>query len=177
MIEINVNIPEDVEFDINLDKIIVKGPKGEVERIFPIQKINIKKEDNKIIISSEGKQARYKAIVYAFKSHIQNMIQGVKEAYIYKLKICASHFPINVKVEGNQLSVLNFLGEKKPRTTRFSPLATVKVEGDIIIIESPDKEIAGQTASKIEQITRVRGRDRRIFSDGIFMTEKAGKEI
>ena len=172
-----MDIPEDIELKIELDKIKVKGPKGEIERTFPMQKIGIKKEDRKVIISSEGKQASFKAIVFAFRAHIKNMLQGAKENYIYKLKICASHFPINVKIEGNQLSILNFLGEKKPRTTNFSPLASVKVEGDIIIVESPDKEIAGQTASNIEQITRVRGRDRRIFSDGIFMTEKAGKKI
>lgn len=177
MVLAEVDIPENIELKIELDKITVKGPRGEVERTFPIQKVAITKENNKVKIFTDSRQSMYKAIVFTFKSHILNMIKGVTEGYIYKLKICASHFPINVKVEGNKVEVLNFLGEKKPRTTTFSPLVSVKVAGDEITVESINKEFAGQAASKIEHITRVSGRDRRIFSDGIFITEKAGKPV
>ena len=51
------------------------------------------------------------------------------------------------------------------------------VQGELITVESPDIEIAGMVATKIEQSTRVRKRDRRTFLDGIFMIEKCGQPI
>ena len=53
----------------------------------------------------------------------------------------------------------------------------VKVEGSEIIIESTNKELAGQAAADIEQLTRITNKDRRIFQDGIYITEKDGKKI
>jgi large subunit ribosomal protein L6 len=84
---------------------------------------------------------------------------------------------MNVAVSGDKLSVKNFLGEKIPRVAKILPGVTVKVEGDIIDIESTDKEAAGQTAANFEQLTRITNRDLRIFQDGIYITVKDGKEI
>jgi len=170
-------VPEGIEVKIELGKIIVKGPKGELKRSFPTKNLKIEKKENKIIISPLQENARTRALVGTFRSHIQNMIGGVQQPYVYKLKVCSSHFPISVKISGQELQILNFFGEKKPRRVKISEGVNVKIEGDIIIVESIDKELAGRTASDIEQATRIRARDRRIFQDGIYMIEKAGKAI
>ena len=47
------------------------------------------------------------------------------------------------------------------------------MEGNLIYVESCDKELAGQVAADIEQTTRRPGFDRRIFQDGIYIIEKA----
>ena len=44
-------------------------------------------------------------------------------------------------------------------------------------IEPADIELVGMTATRMEQLTRVTKRDRRVFQDGIFITEKAGKVL
>lgn len=172
-----ITVPEKIEVRIELDKIIIKGPKGEASRLFPTKNIKIEKKDNQIIISPIQAGHRFSALVGTFNSHILNMIQGVQEPYIYKLKICSSHFPINVKLAGTEILVSNFLGEKKPRKITIPQNVTVKIEGDIITVESVDKELAGKIASDIEQLTRISAKDRRIFQDGIYITEKAGKLI
>ncbi|MBS3165081.1 hypothetical protein J4439_06645 [Candidatus Woesearchaeota archaeon] len=53
----------------------------------------------------------------------------------------------------------------------------VKVEGSDIRVESVSRELAGQTAASIEQLTRRPGFDNRIFQDGIYIVEKSGKEV
>ena len=105
------------------------------------------------------------------------MAKGVLEGYKYTLKICSGHFPMNVSVGGGQLIVKNFFGEKVPRTLEFSKSAKVTIEGEIIHVESTDKEIAGQVAAAIEQLTRRPGFDTRVFQDGIYITNKDGKDI
>ena len=84
---------------------------------------------------------------------------------------------MNVSIQGDNFVVKNFLGEKSPRTIKLKKGATVKVEGDQILIESCDKDMAGQQASDIELLTAKSNRDLRVFQDGIYMTEKAGKKI
>ena len=53
----------------------------------------------------------------------------------------------------------------------------VAVEGDKVKVEGTDKELVGQTAANIETLTKIKGRDRRIFQDGIFIINKGGKEL
>ena len=105
------------------------------------------------------------------------MIKGVQQPYTYRLKICSGHFPMNVSISGDQFIVKNFLGEKSPRTLKLKKGATVKVEGDQILVESCSKELAGQQASDIELLTAKRNRDLRVFQDGIYMIEKAGEKV
>ena len=51
----------------------------------------------------------------------------------------------------------------------------VKVDKENIEIKSDNIERAGQSAANIEKGTKVRNKDRRIYQDGIFITEKPGR--
>ncbi len=170
-----VAIPAGVELSVELDKIIVKGKLGEVSRTFPVQILQIKKQDSEVEISTE--ETRNKKMVNTFRAHIINMIKGVQEVWTYQLKVCSSHFPISAKVSGQEVQISNFLGEKRPLRIDFPPQVNVKVEGDVIIVKSADKELAGKIASNIEHSTKIGSRDRRVFMDGVFITHKAGKSV
>ena len=71
-----------------------------------------------------------------------------------------------------QFVVKNFLGERIPRKAKILPGVDVKVQGDFITVQSISKDAAGQTAANIETMMKVRGKDRRIFQDGIYIIEK-----
>jgi len=156
--------------------VTVKGPKGEVKRGFFDPKIQITSADGGIDLKAPRATRKEKTRIYSYVAHIKNMIKGVQIPHEYKLKICSGHFPMNVAMNGNTLSVKNFLGEKTPRTTTVPAGVTVKVEGDKITISSPDLELAGQTASSFERVCRITNRDLRIFQDGIYIIKKAGED-
>ncbi|MEK6853080.1 MAG: 50S ribosomal protein L6 [Nanoarchaeota archaeon] len=160
----------------NLDKSIlkIKGHKGEVKKNFLHPKVTISLENNKIILYAQKATKREKTMVGSFRSHIRNMIQGVKEPYQYKLKICSGHFPMNVSVSGKEVVIKNFLGEAVPRKIKIMPGVEVKVNGEEILVSGSDVEATGQTAARIESACRITNRDRRIFQDGCYIVEKAG---
>jgi large subunit ribosomal protein L6 len=116
-------------------------------------------------------------MIYSFRAHLRNMFKGVVEPWVYKMKICSGHFPMNVAIQGDKLVVKNFLGEKVPRILNIKPGVKVTVQDKDVTVESVDKELAGCTASGIELLLTIRGRDLRKFQDGIYIINKAGKEI
>lgn len=173
-----VVIPEGVEVSIDKSLIKVKGPKGELSRELHDPRIKISKQDNKIILEVIKKPTkREKKMLGTFSAHIKNLIKGTIEPFVYKLKICSAHFPMNVSIDKNEVIIKNFLGEKIPRKAKILSDVDIKIEGDIVVIESLDKEKAGQTAANIEKVTKIRGRDPRRFTDGIWIFIKGGKEI
>lgn len=172
-----IAIPEGITVEIVGSLVKVKGPKGENEKLFAHPLIEVSKDDKNITLISKKPTKREKAMLYSFRAHIKNLLEGVNLGFTYKLKICSSHFPMSVSVEKEEVIIKNFLGEKIPRKARIMPDVEVKVDGDIITIESVDKDKAAATAACIEQTTRITNRDRRIFQDGCFLIEKAGNPL
>jgi len=113
---------------------------------------------------------------YIDNTYINNMVNGLKEDYVYILEICNIHFPMNVKVERENLVIKTFLGETVNRIAKILPNVKVEVKGNQIFVKSHDKDAAGQTAANIEKATEIRNRDRRIFQDGIYIIKKPGEE-
>ncbi len=169
-------LPEGVTASVSGRDVTVKGPKGELKRVLGQIGVKITADGDAIVIKSEQSGKREKRLMGSIQAHLNNMITGVVTPFTYKLKICASHFPMNVTLNKNRLIVKNFLGEKVPREISFDKDVDVKIDGDVIVVVSPDIEMAGCTASKFEGITFVSKRDRRIFQDGIYVTHKPGVE-
>jgi large subunit ribosomal protein L6 len=166
-----IEIPEVVKVELENFKVKVSGSKGDLERDFysPLfKKIRIKKEDKKILISSESERKKIKAMIGTIDSHIRNMFEGVTNGFTVKLKIVYMHFPFTVKITGKEVLVNNFLGEKTPRKTKIVGDCKIEVKGDEIIVTGINKEDVGQTAANLERATWVKSRDRRVFQDGIF---------
>lgn len=172
-----IKIPEGVNISVHGNEVIVKGNSGEIKKKLSLKNVEMKVEGDEFHCWSEKGTKNEKKIVNTNIAHIKNMIKGVQEPYEYTLKICFSHFPMTVEVKGTEVVLKNYLGEKYPRKTQIPQGVDVKVNKDTITVTSPDKELAGQTAAVFERMTSVGKRDRRIFQDGIYMINKAGKEI
>lgn len=172
-----IEIPSGVDVSVHGNAIIVKGENGEIKKRLNISKIDLKVDGNKVLIGSKTASKKEKRLINTYAAHIRNMINGVSEGFEYKLKIAYSHFPMTVEVNGNEAVIKNFLGEKIPRKLKILKGTDVKIDKDIIIIHSHDKELAGQTAANFEIATKVGKRDRRVFQDGVFIMSKPGREI
>ncbi len=155
----------------------VQGPQGRVVRDFRHPKVQVIVEAGKVEVRAEKSTKREKKVLGAFVSHIRNMVRGVQEPFVYHLRVCSGHFPISVKVSGQEVIVQNFLGENTPRTVGILPGAKVTVQDKEIAVASPNKETAGQMAARIENACRITNRDLRIFQDGCYIVRKAGRNV
>ena len=167
-----VDVPKDVQVEISGRKIIVKGPLGTLEKEFNLYNIDWRVEGSTVIISSLSKRRKDIAMVGTIAAHIKNMILGVTKGFRYRLKVLYSHFPIQVKVQEKNVLIYNFLGEKTYRTAKIVGNCNVTIKGNEIIVEGIDKYEVGQTAANIEQATKIKDRDPRVFQDGIYLVSR-----
>lgn len=168
-----VEIPENVRVEVMGNAVKVSGEKGTLERELFYPNVSIQVSNGKVIIRAEKSRKKQRAIVGTFAAHIKNMIKGVSQGFEYRLKIVYSHFPITVKKEADKLLISNFLGEKHPREAKVYSDVEVQIKGSEIILRGINKEHVGQSAANIERATEIKGRDRRVFQDGIYIVEKA----
>ena len=166
-----IPIPEGIEVTIT-DEVAVTGSKGELKRNFKQKAIRILKDDGKIVLEAQFPKKRDKAMLGTIKSHINNMITGLTDGFTYKMKIVYAHFPMTVKVNEGKVIIENFLGERHPRTAKILSDTKVQIKGDEVIVSGVNKEDVGQTMANIEQATKIKGRDPRVFQDGIYLVEK-----
>lgn len=170
-IEQIVELPQGVNAEIKGLEVKMSG-KTSTSRTFKAANVELTKSGNSIKICGNNDMKITKAIVLAISAHLKNMIRGVQEGHESKLAIVYSHFPLNVQVKGTTIDINNFLGEKRPRIAKIVGSTKVEIKGKEIFVRGPDIEAVGQTAANMEQATKVRGKDRRIFQDGIFLVEK-----
>jgi large subunit ribosomal protein L6 len=168
-----IELPENVQAKISGKAVEVSGKKGKISRTFDFPKMQIKSGGTSISAEIESVRRKDKAAVGTFKAHILNMIKGVSDGYVYKLRVVFSHFPITVKVEGKRVTIHNFLGERSPRVANIVDGVTVEVSGEEVTVKGINKEDVGQTAYNIEQATTVTHRDRKTFQDGCYIFEQS----
>jgi large subunit ribosomal protein L6 len=156
----SVEVPDGVKVEVSGSRVVVKGPLGALERDFGNLPIIIRLSDGSVIIETYMAGRREKALVGTVAGHIRNMILGVTRGWRYKLKIVYSHFPISVKVQGNQLVIENFLGRRSKIILDIPRGVKVSVTKDDIIVEGIDREVVAQFAANIEEATTLRGDER-----------------
>jgi large subunit ribosomal protein L6 len=167
-----VQVPEDVNLSLEGKKIVVKGARGSLTRDFSFAPIAIEGEGKNVRIWAKWPRKKEAALVGTIYSHINNMITGVTKGYTYKLKIVFSHFPISVKLQDKYILIENFTGERRPRRIKIIGDVKVKIEAEDIVVQGSNLENVSQTAANIEQSTRVRNKDPRVFLDGIYVYER-----
>jgi len=175
LLEEVVEIPDGVQLRVDGDFVVVTGGGHTLRRRLSHPRLRIDVNGPQATVRCEYPRRKEAALLGTFAAHLRNMVVGVREGFTYEMKIVYSHFTLKATVKGAEFVIENFLGEKFPRKTRIVGETKVEVNGDQVLLTGPDVEAVGQTAANIEQATKIRGFDPRIFQDGIYITKKAGE--
>jgi large subunit ribosomal protein L6 len=173
----SVELPAGVSCRIENRTIILKKAAVEVSRKIAEPEMSAAMSGNALVLTSRVSGKRALKVLKSYAAHIRNMFLGLDSVFEYKLEMCNVHFPMTVKTEPGKILINNFLGEKTPRYAVIPENVKVEVKGQQIIVSSNSREAAGQAAANLEKATKVRNRDRRVFQDGIYIVEKAGRKI
>lgn len=166
----HIKLPEGVTVQVaDNTHVTVKGPQGELKRSFREPRVLIEHEEGGVYVHCRLPRKVEKAAVGTVASHITNMVRGVNDGFTYSMKIVFSHFPIKTVVKGDIFEIQNFLGERSARRAKILEGVKVQAKGDEVTLTGIDVEKVSQTAANIEQATRVRDRDIRVFQDGIYV--------
>jgi len=167
-----IQVPDDVQVSLEGRKITVKGAKGTLTRDFSYAPVSIQLGGKNIRIWAEWPRKKEASLVGTLHSHIQNMITGVRKGFTYKLKVVFSHFPISVKLKEKNVLIENFTGERNPRKAKIKGNVQVKIQSEDVLVQGIDLEEVSQTAANVEQATKVKRKDPRIFLDGLYIYER-----
>ncbi len=170
--EVTIPIPTAVKVSEKHKILSVEGPLGKTRKNFKRIPVDIKVDGQNIIVKSLGTRKKDYAIFKTAESLVNTLIKGVQMGYTYKMKIVYAHFPITAKVKEGYIHVENFQGERAARVSKIFGATKVIPKGDDIIITGPVLTDVSQTAASLQQNTKVKNKDSRVFLDGVYLFEK-----
>lgn len=166
-------IPQGVEIKIEEQKVVIKGPKGEISQELP-EEILVKKEDNKILVSPKMKSKNTGALWGLIRALLRNHLEGVSSGFEKKLEIRGIGY--RASLEDKNLLKLE-VGFSHPVEIEIPSQVNISVEKNIISIYGIDKQKVGEFAAKIRKIRPpepYKGKGIRYL--GEIVRKKAGKK-
>ena len=170
-----VTIPDGVTVSLNDNVITVKGKLGELHQ--EIKDINVKVEDNEVILERPSELKDHKSKHGLYRALIQNMVEGVSQGFTKKLELVGVGY--RATNQGNNLDLaLGFSHNIVIRIAEEVKVETVSEKGKnpIIKLTSHDKQLVGQVAAKIRDYRRPEPyKGKGIKFVGEILRRKAGK--
>lgn len=145
-----IQIPSEVEVDIEGHKVTVKGPKGELSQRL-IGTIEAKVKDSQVIVTRGNDEQEQRALHGLYRALIANDIMGVYTGFEKNLEIVGVGYRANT--QGNKL-VLN-VGYSHPVEMEVPEGMTIAVTDNTKIkITGFDKAKLGQFAADIRKVRK-----------------------
>ena len=170
--KVEFEIPKGTDVSFSGKTITVKRAGKTFTKTFNSLGFDLAVEGTKVVIRSHKLCRKSGSTIKTIAARIKSMFKGAENEYVYKMEIVYSHFPMNVTIKGNFVEITNLCGGKSPRKAEILKGAKVEIKGKDVLVSGNDKEVVGQTAANIESATRLTGRDRRVFQDGIYIVSK-----
>jgi len=170
-----VELPDGVSANYKEGKVTVTGPLGNVSQDFSKIPVDLAIRGKSVKLLTHGARRKNRSVINTAKSLINNAVHGVTKGYEYKLKVIYAHFPVTVKVQGKKILVENFYGERSPRVADIIGDTKAEVQGEDVVLNGVSIQDVGQTAANLEQATKVKRKDQRVFLDGVYVYERIRK--
>lgn len=167
-----VPVPDGVSVTLKGEMLGVSGPLGKTFKSFRKIPVALELGEGRVLLRAKGPRKRDHAILNASRSLVRNLVEGVVSGYTVRMKVVFAHFPVTVKTEGSTVVIENFQGERSARKARIVGGTKVEPKGEDVVVSGHVKTDVMQTAANIELGTRVKGKDHRVFLDGIYAYEK-----
>ncbi len=167
-----VELPQGVSAKVDGRSLVVKGPNGTATKVFQRIPVDIEVQGANVKITPFTMKKKDRISANTVSSIVRALAHGVTKGYEYRMKVVFAHFPVTVKIKDDTVLVENFMGERSPRVAKILAGCKVTTEGDDIIIKGTSLEQIGQTAANVEQATKIKRKDQRIFLDGVYVYEK-----
>ena len=169
-----IQVPEDIKAQVNGRIVKIQGPLGSLEEDLSHLPIEVSLNGKEILVSTRWPRKREVGMLGTASAHIRNMIKGVSYGYRFSLKTVYAHFPVTVRVDDKTktLKIENFTGEKTPRSATILKDVKVTAKGEEITVEGNNLQSVSQTAANIQNATKIKKKDQRVFLDGIYVYEK-----
>ncbi|MEQ6376632.1 50S ribosomal protein L6 [Bacillaceae bacterium S4-13-58] len=167
-----LEIPSGVEVKIDGTTVTVKGPKGELTRMFHPD-MEIKVEDNILTVSRPSDQKEHRALHGTTRSIIGNMVQGVSEGFQKNLEIIGVGY--RAQKQGDKVVVS--AGYSHPVEIEKREGIEIEVPANTkITVKGIDKELVGAVAANIRAIRPPEPyKGKGIRYEGEYVRRKEGK--
>jgi len=170
-----IKIPEGVTVSVDIDKVTVKGSKGELEvRLLPYVKTELDEAARELKFSPESNHKQARSNWGTIRANVANAVEGVTKGFEKTLIVEGVGYRITKAGEGLEMN----LGFSHPVNYEATPGITFEVEKNTILkISGIDKRLVGQVAAEIRGIEKAepyKGRGFR-YSDEV-IRRKAGKK-
>ena len=143
-----ITIPKGVTIAINGNTVKVKGPKGELTRLFA-DGITIGQEGETLKVVRASDEVNHKSLHGLSRSLLANMVEGVTKGYQKTLEISGVGYKAEVKPFGLQLA-LGF--SHTIQSTAPTGVKLTAPQPTTIVIDGADKEKVGQVASELRNL-------------------------
>jgi large subunit ribosomal protein L6 len=139
-----IEIPKGVTLDIKPDVISAKGPKGNLS-LRRHKDIEVQQNGNELVFARTSEDKPVKAAHGLMRALTANMITGVTTGFTRQLEINGVGYRAEVKGQ----NLLLTLGFSHPIEFKLPEGVTAKVDKNILILSSIDKQVLGAAAAKI----------------------------
>ena len=175
----SIELPDGLGATIDGNTVTISKEGKSISRDFVHNRVSVSESDDGLEVFCSLPRRSEKAIAGTWAAHLRNMVRGIEDPFVYRLKAVFSHFPMSLKVDDNRFIITNMLGEKVPRVAKLpwsggsEPEVDVEIKNKTdIFVSGADREKVGQTAANIEKACKVKKRDPRVFQDGVYITSK-----